>query len=94
MEGHCWKDRLHCVGASSSPNTTQWDQDDPVRSAKEFSVLRREARWHLFNLDFAGPGDDQVSGRTHVLPALVLSHPRALVDVRENLLLGGSQGVT
>lgn len=35
-----WKDGLHSVGTSSSPKAMEWDQDNPGKSATEFSVLR------------------------------------------------------
>lgn len=58
---------------------------------------RREARWHLYNRGFAGPGDDQVSGRTHLLPLQLLPPPRpphlhVLLDVGEIPALGGQPG--
>lgn len=80
-----------------SPKTMEWGQADPGKSATEFSVLIREARWHLYNLDFAGPGDDQVSGRTHLLPLPLLCPTPTFMPfymLEKFLLLVGSQGVT
>ena len=54
VQGHCWADRFHSVRTPSSPRSMLWDQDDPGKSATEFSVLRGESRWHLISLDLQG----------------------------------------
>lgn len=82
------------MGASPTPSTLEWDQDDPGEAATGCSVLRTEARWYPLNLGFAGSGDAQVSGRTHLLPLQLLSppHPLALLDVKEIPALGRQPG--
>ena len=75
------------MGASPIPSTLEWNQDDSSQN-------RREARWHPHNLDLAGSGDAQVSGRTHLLPLQLLSSscPLARIDGKEISALGRQAG--